>query len=49
MPKVDEEISCGYSMSTIWAFDGITTKHDVCRDEDFMKKFCKSFLFEKRK
>ena len=27
--KVGEHIPCGYSMSTIWKFDGIENKHDV--------------------
>ena len=27
--KVDEHIPCGYSISTIWAFDDIDNKHDI--------------------
>ena len=40
--KISEHISCRYSMSTIWTFDCIKNKHDVCRGEDCMKKFCES-------
>ena len=40
--KLVEQIPCGYSMSTVWTFDGIENEHDVCRGEDFMKKFCES-------
>ena len=29
-------------MSTIWVFDGIKIKHDVCKCNDCVKKFCKS-------
>ena len=55
--KVGEHIPCGYSMSTIWTFDGIVNKHDVHRGEDFMKTFCESLReyamkvtnFEKKK
>ena len=55
--KVGEHISCGYSMSTIWIFDGIDNKHDVCTGEDCTKKFCgsvrectmKMIIFEKKK
>ena len=25
--KIGEHITCGYSMSTIWAFDNIENKH----------------------
>ena len=27
-------------ISTIWTFDGMANKHDVCRSEDCMKQFC---------
>ena len=27
--KVDENIPCGYSVSTMWIFDVIENKHDV--------------------
>ena len=38
--KVGKYIPCGYSVSTIWAFDGIENKHDVYRGKDC--KFCES-------
>ena len=41
--KLGEHIPCGYSMSTIWNFDEIENKHDVYWDEDWIKRFCKSF------
>ena len=37
--KMEEHIPCGYSMSAIWAFDGIGDMHNVCRAKDSMKKF----------
>ena len=37
--KVGEHIPCGYSVSTMWTFDGIENKHDVNRGEDCMKNF----------
>ena len=40
--KISEHIPCGYSMSTIWAFDHIENKHTLYRGEDCMKKFCTS-------
>ena len=43
--KTDEYIPSGFSMSTIWAFDNIETKHSLYRGEDCMKRFC-SFLRE---
>ena len=39
-PKIGEHIPCGYSMSTIWAFDHIENKHTLYRGKDCMKKFC---------
>ena len=27
--KVDEHIPCGYTMSSIWTFDDIESKHDI--------------------
>ena len=44
-------------MSTIWTFDRLEYKHDVCRGEDCIKKFCKPLrehmikiiIFEKKK
>ena len=55
--KVSEHIPCGYSMSTIWTLDVIENKHNVCRSEECMKKFCESLTkypiqiinFEKKK
>ena len=38
--KVNNHISSGFSMSTIWSFRSIQNKHDVCKGEDCMKKFC---------
>ena len=52
--KIGEHISCGYLMSTIWAFDHRENKHTLyCRKE----KFCESLRehainiidFEKKK
>ena len=40
--KVSKHIPSGFSMSTITSFRSIENKHDVCRDTDRMKKFCKS-------
>ena len=31
--KVSKHISCGYSMSTIWTFDGVEKNRDVYRGE----------------
>ena len=55
--KIGQHIPCGYSMPTIWAFDGIKNKHSLYRGEDRMKKFCISLRehaadvinFEKKK
>ena len=38
--KIGEYIPCGYSMSTIWAFDHIENKHTLYRGKDCMEKFC---------
>ena len=38
--KIGEQIPCGYSMSTIWAFGNVKNKHSLYRGEDCMKKFC---------
>ena len=38
--KTDEYIPSGYSISTIWPFDNIESKHRLYRGEDCMKKFC---------
>ena len=40
--KIGEHFPCGYSMSTIWAFDNIENKHTLYRGEDCAKKFCTS-------
>ena len=40
--KIGEYIPCGYSMSTIWAFDNIENNCTLYRGEDCMKKFCTS-------
>ena len=55
--KIGEHIPCGYSLSTIWAFDHIENKHTLDHWEDCMKKFCSSLReygtnilsFEKKK
>ena len=36
-------IPCGYSVPTIWVFDGIENKHTLYRKKDYMKKLCESF------
>ena len=36
--KVGKHIPCGYSIFTIWTFDGIENKHDVYRGKDCIKK-----------
>ena len=38
--KVGENIPSGFLMSMISSFKYIEKKHDICRDEDYMKKFC---------
>ena len=38
--KVREHIPCGYSMSMIWTFGDIENKHNVCKGENCMEKFC---------
>ena len=40
--KIGEHISCGYSMSTIWAFNNVENKRTLYRGEDCMQKFCTS-------
>ena len=40
--KIGEHVPCGYSMSTIWAFDNIENKHTLYHGEDCMIKFCTS-------
>ena len=40
--KIREHITCGCSMSTIWAFENIENKHTLYREEDCLKNFCTS-------
>ena len=40
--KIGEHIPCGYSMSTIWAFDYIENKQTLYCGKDCMKTFCES-------
>ena len=37
--KIGEHNPCGYSISTIWAFDNIENKHFLYCGEDCMKRF----------
>ena len=37
--KMGEHSPCGYSISTIWAFDHKGNKHTLYRGKDRMKKF----------
>ena len=37
--KIGKRIAFGYSVSTIWEFDGTENKNDVCRGENCMKNF----------
>ena len=54
---MDELISLGNSMFTIWAFDDIEANRNVYRSEDYMKKIYESLrehatniiTFEKKK
>ena len=46
--KLGEHIPCGYSMSTISAFDHIENKHTLYLRKDYIKKFS-SFLREHAK
>ena len=39
--KEGRHISCGYSRSTIWTFEGRENKNGIYRSEDCMKKFLK--------
>ena len=45
--KVSNHISSAFSMSTISSFRSIQNRHDVCKGEDCMKKFCE-YLREHR-
>ena len=40
--QAGKHVPCEYLMSTIWTFDGIESKHDVCRSEGYIKKVCES-------
>ena len=40
--KIDKHSHYGYSVSTIWAFDGTENKYNVYRGEDCMTNFSKS-------
>ena len=40
--KIGEYIPCGSSMSAIWGFDQIESKHILYRGKDCMKRFCTS-------
>ena len=40
--KIGEHITCGYTMSTIWAFDIKEKRHTLYRGKYCMKKFCES-------
>ena len=40
--KIGEHIACGYTMSTIWAFDIKEKRHTLYRGKYCMKKFCES-------
>ena len=55
--QIIQPITCGNSMSAIWAFDNIENKHTLYRGEGCMTKFCTSLRehatnvinFEKKK
>ena len=38
--KIEEHISCGYSMSIIWAFNRIENRHSLYRRNGFVKDLC---------
>ena len=40
--KIGEHVLCGYSMSTIWAFDNIENRHTLYHGENCTKKFYSS-------
>ena len=40
--KLGEHFPCGYSMSTIWAFDYIENKHTLYCEKYCMENFCSS-------
>ena len=39
--KVAEHILLDFSIFATSTFKNVVNKYDVCKDEDFMKKFCK--------
>ena len=41
--KIGEHIPCGYSISTIWAFDDIESKYTLYRGGNCTKKFFTSW------
>ena len=47
--KVGEHIPSSFSMSTMSSFKSIENRHNVYRDKDCMKKFCKSLREHTRK
>ena len=50
--EIGEHIPCGYSMSTILAFNNIENKHTLYLENNCMKKFCESlrkFLLKEKK
>ena len=40
--KIGKHVPCGYSVSTLLAFDTIEDKSSLYLEEDCMKKFCSS-------
>ena len=40
--KIGEHVPCGYSVSTLLAFDTIEDKSSLYLEEDCMKRFCSS-------
>ena len=42
--KIGEHNPCGYSVSTIWAFNQIGNKLSSYHGEDCMKKICSSLI-----
>ena len=45
--KIGEHIPCEYSVSTIWGFDYVESKHTLYHGKDCMKKFCNSLKEQK--
>lgn len=46
--KIFEHILFGYLMSTIWRYDGLENKHNVCRGEVCKKTFSESLTLKRR-